>query len=255
MKSQAENLRKLEGISHGFFSARGGVSEGIYSSLNCGLGSSDDSAAVHENRRRVAHELGTVSARLVTAFQVHSPDAALIEAPWPEDARPRVDAIVTATPGLAVGVLTADCAPVLFCDAEAGVVGAAHAGWRGAVTGVLDDTVAKMEQLGARREAIRAAVGPCISLSIYEVGDEFRDSFLAQAPGSESFFSRPEGARKVHFDLSGYVARRLRDLALAEVEALNHCTFSEEDRYFSYRRSQRDGHSDYGRQISAILVR
>jgi len=255
MKSEADNLAGIDAIRHGFFSARGGVSTGIYESLNCGVGSKDDSRLVAENRRRVAGELGVEPSHLLTPWQVHSPTALIIDGPWPKDApRPRLDALVTRTPGLAVGVLTADCAPVLFCDPVAKVVAAAHAGWRGAVGGVLNDAIDKMRSLGATCDNIAACVGPCISWRIYEVGDDFRRELLQEDPSGESFFAHPVGARKAHFDLSGYVAHRLEQAGLRNVEALRHCTFLGENRYFSFRRSQKDKYSDYGRQISAIVI-
>jgi YfiH family protein len=222
--------------------------------LNCGLGSKDSPAHVHENRSKVAADLGVGSDHLLTAYQVHSSVAAIVEQPWQEAERPKVDAIVTNTPGLAVGVLTADCAPVLFCDPNARVVAAAHAGWRGAIEGVLDHTISQMEAIGAKRERIVASVGPAISLAAYEVGEEFQSRFLAEEAGNSRFFAKPAGAAKVHFDLQAYVRHRLEASGLQDVGVVQHCTFAGEGWYFSYRRSQRDGHQDYGRQISAIVI-
>jgi YfiH family protein len=253
MKSEAANLVDKH-IRHGFFSARGGASEGHYSSLNCGLGSKDDPARVRENRRRVADSLMVEPASLITAHQVHSPTAIVVETPWPHDERPQVDAIVTGTPGIAIGVLTADCAPILLADPVARVIGAAHAGWRGAISGVIDDTIAKMTAIGAARGRIRAAVGPCISAAIYEVGDDFRDRFLADDPGSDRFFARPDGALKPHFDLPAYVVDRLHRAGVKNTGHIDHCTYLLTERYFSFRRSQRQGEADYGRQISAIVI-
>jgi hypothetical protein len=253
MKSEAANLVDRH-IRHGFFSARGGASQGHYASLNCGLGSKDEPTTVRENRRRVADSLMVEPQRLITAHQVHSPTAIVVDEPWPQDERPQVDGIVTATPGIAIGVLTADCAPILFADPVARVIGAAHAGWRGAIGGVIDDTVAKMTSLGATRERIRAAVGPCISAAIYEVGEDFRDRFLAEDPGSDRFFSRPDEAGKPHFDLAAYVVARLHRVGVKNSGHIDHCTFQQSERYFSFRRSQRRGEADYGRQISAIVI-
>jgi polyphenol oxidase len=249
----ADHLAALAGMRHGFFTRHGGVSQGDYASLNCGLGSRDDRAAVAENRARVARFLGAES--LITAHQVHSATAVIVEKPWRVGERPRADAIVTATPGIALGVLTADCAPVLFADPQAGVVGAAHAGWRGALAGVLEATLAAMEQLGASHARIEAAVGPCIAQPAYEVGFEFEHAFLAADGESARFFARPDGleASRPHFDLPGYARHRL---ARAGVPArtLAPCTYAEAEDFFSYRRSQARKEADYGRQISAIVL-
>jgi polyphenol oxidase len=240
-------------VRHGFFTRHGGVSQGGYTSLNCGLGSKDDPAAVAENRDRVARFLGAGS--ILTAHQVHSPTAVVVDRPWSRQQRPRADAIVTATPGIAVAVLTADCAPVLFADAEAGVVAAAHAGWRGALGGVLEATVAAMEGLGARRDRIAAAVGPCITQPAYEVGPDFEQDFLARDPASAPFFSRPPADQQArpHFDLAGYVLSRLVRAGLAPVASAP-CTYAGKEDFFSYRRSRALNESDYGRQISAIVL-
>ncbi|HET9068764.1 MAG TPA: peptidoglycan editing factor PgeF [Amaricoccus sp.] len=249
----------LAGARHGFFTRRGGASSGIYAGLNCGLGSSDQRQAVTLNRARVAGHLGVDPARLLSLYQVHGTDV-VVAGPegWPEgspegDGRPRADAAVTARPGVALGVLTADCAPVLFHDPDAGVIGAAHAGWRGAVDGVLEATLSALEGLGARRQAVRAAVGPTISQRAYEVGPEFLDRFRAEEDGSERFFAPGEGDR-LRFDLPGYVLARLRAAGIAEAGWIGACTYSDPARFFSYRRANHAGEPDYGRLISAIRL-
>jgi YfiH family protein len=241
------------GIRHGFFTRHGGVSRGGYASLNCGLGSRDDPDAVAENRTRVSRFLDAHS--LLTAHQVHSPTAVVVDRPWSREERPRADAIVTGTPGIALGVLTADCAPVLLADPQARVVAAAHAGWRGAIGGVLEATLAAMEGLGARRDRIEAAVGPCIMQPNYEVGPEFEHEFLTRDPSSAPFFSRPQDdpQGRPHFDLPGYVLQRLKRAGLAPVDAAS-CTYAGAEDFFSYRRSRADSENDYGRQISAIAL-
>ena len=253
MPLTADRLTGLAGVGHGFFTRHGGVSRGGYASLNCGLGSKDDPAAVAENRVRVTSFL---KARvLLTAHQVHSATAVVVDKAWSTDERPRADAIVTTTPGLALGVLTADCAPVLFADAQAGVIAAAHAGWRGAIGGILEAALAAMQQLGANLSRIQAAVGPCIGQQAYEVGFEFEQEFLARDPDSGKFFARPDtdpGARP-HFHLSKYVAHRLTRAGIATAE-LAPCTYAEAGLFFSYRRSQALKEADYGRQISAIVL-
>ena len=255
MRVIAENLEGLDDIRHGFFTSRGGVSKGIYESLNCGLGSKDNPDHVRENRARVAAELGARADHLISPWQVHSALALVVDEPWPKEGdRPRVDALVTKKPGLAIGILTADCAPVLFCDPKARIVAAAHAGWRGAVGGVLEDAIGKMCSIGAQREDIIATVGPAISVEVYEVGDEFRSSFLEQHPGNERFFVRPQGAAKVHFDLQAFAVHRLKQAGVTNAGVVNHCTFLRKDSYFSFRRSQKHSDSDYGRQISAIVI-
>lgn len=243
-----------DGIRHGFFTRAGGVSNGIYASLNCGLGSRDDPAVVAANRGRVASWLGTTGERLLTCHQVHSATAVVVTEPWIREAMPRADAIVTATPGIAIGALAADCVPVLFADPDARVVAAAHAGWRGALNGVLEAAVSTMEELGARRAHVRAAVGPCINVASYEVGPEFQARFLATDPASGRFFSIPEGKDRAHFDLPAYVLDRLAAMGLAGVEGRALCTFTNPDALFSYRGSLIRGEPDYGRQISAIVL-
>lgn len=247
-------LAGLPGIRHGFFTREGGASEGIYASLNCGHGSRDAFDAVFENRRRVAQTLGQREAeQVVTLYQIHSATALVVDKPTPREKLPQADALVTRTPGIVLGALAADCTPVLFADPGARVVAAAHSGWRGAFTGILESTIAAMEGQGARRERIRAAVGPCISQSAYEVGPEFEASFLAASGQNARFFVRHAPTGKPHFDLPGYVESRLRAAGLAAVERQSPCTFADE-RFYSYRRMQRRGEADYGRHISAIVV-
>jgi polyphenol oxidase len=254
MRLCAPSLAAIGGISHGFFTRQGGVSSGIYASLNCGPGSNDDAANVQENRARVAEILGAKPSHLLTVSQKHSAVAVAVKAPWKAGNAPEADAIVTATPGLAIGVLTADCAPVLFCDGEARVVGAAHAGWRGALSGIVEATVEAMQKLGARPDRIVAVIGPAISQDAYEVGADYRDQFIAEEPQSVPFFVTDEGSGEPHFDLPGYVGERLKRAGLGSIYDLSLCTYCEESRLFSYRRSQHHGETDYGRQISAILL-
>ena len=243
----------LPGIAHGFFTRHGGVSQGGYASLNCGLGSKDDTNAVRENRARVTAALSARS--LLTAHQIHSATAIVVESVWSAQERPRADAIVTATPGLALGVLTADCAPVLFADPQAKIVAAAHAGWRGAIGGVLEAALAAMERVGARRPRIVAAVGPCIGQQAYQVGFDFQAEFLERDPDSARFFGRPQGDShaRPHFDLPGYVAQRLSRAGINTARSAP-CTYAQEEHFFSYRRSQTRKETDYGRQISAIVL-
>jgi hypothetical protein len=249
-----DHLSALPGIAHGFFSRRGGDSKGIYASLNCGVGSQDDPASVQENRARVAACLG--ARKLVSAYQVHGTTAVVVDARSAAEAaqRPKADALVTATRGVAVGVLTADCAPILLADAQAGVVGAAHAGWRGALAGVAEAVLGAMEDLGASRRRIRAAVGPCIGSNAYEVGPELEAAFLEQDPANARFFTRASPLRRPLFDLSGYVASRLGRAGAGLVAAANICSYATDDAFFSYRRSRQRGEADYGRQISAIVL-
>jgi len=242
----------LAAVPHGFLGRRGGVSGGILAGLNVGTGSGDDAEAIAENRRR-AIEAVLPGAQLATVFQVHGGEAVYAQAPWPHAERPRADALVTDRPGLLLGILTADCAPVLFADTEAGVVGAAHAGWRGALAGVTDAAIAAMERLGARRERIAAAVGPCIGALSYEVDEGFRARFLDAAADNARFFTEGRGG-KPRFDLAGYVVSRLGGAGLANVTALGLDTYADADRFFSYRRSTHRGEPDYGRQISLIGI-
>jgi polyphenol oxidase len=240
----------LAGVPHGFLGRRGGISTGIYRGLNVGLGSDDDRVAVAGNRARAVAAV-LPGASLVTLHQVHSPDAIAITAPFPDDARPHADALVTDRPGLLLGILTADCAPVLLADAESGVVGAAHAGWKGALGGVLEAVVRAMERLGATRGRIAAAVGPCIARASYEVDDGFRHRFIEAEAGNERFFlcGRPGHAQ---FDIEAYVVSRLAEAGVGRVEALGVDTYAQEDRFFSFRRATHRREPDYGREISLI---
>jgi YfiH family protein len=246
---RADNLASAP---HGFLGRRGGVSAGEMAGLNVGYGSGDEREAIAENRKRAIAAV-LPSAELATVHQVHSADVVAVERPWPQDQRPHADALVTDRPDLLLGILTADCAPVLFADAEAGVVGAAHAGWRGALAGVTDATITAMEALGARRERIAAAVGPCIAQASYQVDETFRGRFLGLDPDSERFFAGgPED--RPHFDLEAYVVARLTAAGIASIEALGLDTYADADRFYSYRRSTHRGEADYGRQISMIAI-
>ena len=254
MRITAEALLGLPGIVHGFFTRRGGVSDGLYASLNCGLGSDDSRESVLANRARAVATLGLEPDRLATPHQIHSADVAIVDEVWAPGEGPRADAVVTARPGVAVGVGTADCSPVLFADPEAAVVGAAHAGWKGAFTGVLEATVEAMERLGARREAIVAALGPTISKDAYEVGPEFRVRFLEADTANEIFFASADRPDHYMFDLPAYIASRLNAIGLARIEDLRLCTYADPERFFSYRRTTHAREPDYGRLLSAIAV-
>jgi YfiH family protein len=247
-------LAALAGIRHAFFTRDGGVSGGIYQSLNGGLGSRDAAANVRENRRRMAAALGAEPAQLVTAYQVHSPDVVVAERAWTREAAPRADAVVTQIPRLAIGVTTADCGPVLLADGAARVVAAAHAGWKGALTGVLEATVAAMERLGASRTRIVAAIGPMIRQASYEVGPEFVTRFATDDPDNAQFFAPAERAGYALFDLGAYVGRRLQRIRLAAIHDLALCTYAQPDRFFSYRRSVHRSEPDYGRHVNAIVL-
>ena len=251
---QAAALATLSAIRHAFFTRDGGVSGGIYASLNGGAGSDDAPAHVAENRVRMAAALGVTPDRLLTAYQIHSPDVVTIERPWAPHERPRADAIVTATPGLAIGVTTADCGPVLFADEKAGVIAAAHAGWRGAATGVLEATIIAMERCGADRARIVAALGPMIRQPNYEVGPEFVTRFKADDGANERFFQPSPQPDHALFDLPGYIAARLAAAGIRRVQDLGHCTYADPARFFSYRRSTHRKETDYGRHINAIAL-
>ncbi len=241
----------LGSLRHGFFGRGGGASSGIFAGLNCGQGSTDQAEAVTINRGRVAEFLDLPAGALVGVHQIHSADVVTVEAPLP--ARPRADALVTRVPGLALSILTADCQPVLFADAEAQVIGAAHAGWKGTLNGVLEATIEAMERLGARRDRIAVAIGPTISQRSYEVGPEFLDQVLAGDDRAARFFANGDGDR-LRFDLPGYGLWRLRRAGVAEAEWTRHCTYSDPARFFSYRRSVHQQEADYGRLISAIRI-
>ncbi|MDF1671047.1 MAG: peptidoglycan editing factor PgeF [Roseovarius sp.] len=236
---------------HGFFTRKGGASSGVFSGLNCGQGSSDISEVVKINRARVAKAMQLEPENLVSVHQVHS--ATVVEVSGPMAERPKADAMVSATPGVALAILTADCQPVLFGDAKAGVVGAAHAGWRGAVDGVLEATIEAMQALGAHAEDIHAVIGPSISQANYEVGPEFLDSFLEQDDHNARFFINGEGDRYL-FDLPGYGLHRLRLAGVGQAEWTRHCTYADDTRFFSYRRATHSGEADYGRLISVIRL-
>jgi len=243
--------RPLAPLRHGFFTRKGGASSGVFQGLNCGPGSSDQTQAVQINRARVAEAMGVAPDRLVSLHQVHSAEVVRLDAPPAE--KPRADAMVTATPGLALAVLTADCQPVLMADAEAGVVAAVHAGWRGALAGILEATVAAMVEMGARPARITAVIGPTISQAEYEVGPEFLDTFLAEDAGNARFFAQGQGDR-LHFDLPGYGLMRLRAAGVGHAEWIRHCTCATPELFYSYRRATREGAADYGRLISAIRL-
>jgi len=251
---QASSLATLSRIRHAFFTRFGGVSQGVYSSLNGGVGSRDAPEKIAENRARMAAALGVTAERFVTPFQIHSPDVVVAKEPWTPESRPRADAIVTQVPRLAVGVSTADCGPLLFADSEAGVIGAAHAGWRGALLGVIEATVASMERLGAKRARIAAALGPTIRQSNYEVGPEFVEQFLAADPANIRFFEPSQRESHAMFDLCGYIAQRVERAGLKQLEDLGLCTYEEPERFYSYRRSTHRDEHDYGRHINAIVL-
>jgi YfiH family protein len=243
----------LADVPHGFLGRTGGVSTGIHAGLNVGLGSDDDRAAIAENRHRAIAAVAPATT-LVTLHQVHSAEAIAVTSAFPDEARPHADALVTDRPGLLLGILTADCVPVLFADADAGVVGAAHAGWKGAIGGVTNATVAAMERLGAKRDRIAAAVGPCIARASYEVDEGFLTRFAEADPENERFFR--DGRRPGHhqFDIEAYVVARLAAAGLTRIEALGLDTYANEDRFFSFRRATHRGEPGYGRQISLIAL-
>ncbi|WP_172365514.1 peptidoglycan editing factor PgeF [Pseudogemmobacter hezensis] len=240
---------------HGFFTRKGGASSGIFAGLNCGFGSSDQAEIVAINRARVAEAMGVGADGLLSVHQIHSADVVTANGPQsgPPEARPRADALVTATPGLALSVLTADCQPVLFSDPQAGVIGAAHAGWRGAMDGVLEATISAMETLGASRQAIHAVIGPTISQAAYEVTEEFLQNFLADDAENARFFANGKNGR-YQFDLPAYGLHRLRSAGVGSAEWTGHCTYADPERFFSYRRTTHAGEADYGRLIAAISL-
>ncbi|WP_454278861.1 peptidoglycan editing factor PgeF [Sphingomonas sp. Marseille-Q8236] len=251
MSVEALNTPLLDAVPHAFLGRRGGVSGGIHSGLNVGLGSEDDADAVAENRRR-ARDAVLPGGRLITCYQIHSAEAVTVLTAPEDDIRPHGDALVTDRPGLLLGILTADCAPVLFADAQAGVIGAAHAGWKGAFGGITDATLIAMEALGAQRDRIAAAIGPCIARASYEVDTAFLRRFVEQAPENERFFADGTRADHYQFDLEAYVAHRLAAAGVARVAALGEDTYAQEDRFFSFRRATHRGEPSYGRQISLI---
>ena len=251
---EAPELSSHSYVRHAFFTRQGGVSEGLYASLNGGIGSNDDLARVAENRARMCAQLALPADALISLYQVHSDRVVTVEAPFLLSQRPRADAMVTRVPGIALGIATADCGPVLFADPEGRVVGATHAGWKGALGGVIEATVAAMEALGAERGRIVAVLGPTIAQDAYEVGEDFVVRFRGEAPGSERFFV--EGAREGHaqFDLPGFILSRLAEAGIGEAATVGLCTYADEERFYSYRRATHRNEADYGRLISAIAL-
>lgn len=247
-------LADLPGISHGFFTRAGGVSGGLYAGLNCGLGSADDRDHVTLNRQRVAERFGLPAAALVTVHQIHSATAVAVSAPWAHHDNPQADALVTATPGIALGILTADCVPVLFADPAAGVIGAAHAGWKGATGGILEATIARMTAHGATVATLAAAIGPAIQQASYEVGAEFVDRLLTLDPTHDVFVAPGRRDGHFQFDLPGFVEARLRAAGITRISRAADDTLSDETRFFSFRRTTLRGEPDYGRQISVIAL-
>ena len=251
---QSASLAILPDIRHAFFTRTGGVSQGVYTSLNGGVGSQDAPEQVAENRARMALSLGVAPERFLTPYQIHSPDVVIADAPWTAETRPRADAVVTREVGLAIGVSTADCGPLLFADDNARVVGAAHSGWRGAFTGVIEATLAAMEKLGADRANISVALGPTIRQENYEVGAEFVERFLAADSDNAGFFKDAARAHHAMFDLTGYIAARVQQAGIVNFEDLGLCTYADPERFYSFRRSTHLSEPDYGRHINAIAL-
>ena len=253
MTVEVNRARALDGVAHGFLGRRGGVSTGLLAGLDMGRrGQNEISPELAENRRRAVAAV-LPGAMLMTLYQIHSPDCVALGVPWDDGERPHADALVTDRPGLALGILTADCAPVLLADPEAGVVGAAHAGWKGALGGVTDATLDAMEKLGAQRARIRAAIGPCIARASYEVDDAFQNRFEAADPANERFFA-PSRDGHAQFDLEAYVAHRLAAAGVRTVEAMGLDTYADDTRFYSFRRATHRGEPDYGRQIAIIGI-
>jgi polyphenol oxidase len=253
MKLGSPLLSSIPGLRHAFFTREGGVSGGIYAGLNGGIGSNDDPANVAENRRRMAQQMGVMPEHFLTLFQTHSPDAVVASGPWESASRPRADAIVTRTEGLSIGVTAADCGPILFVDPNARVIGAAHAGWKGALTGVLESTVDTMEKLGAERSGIVAAIGPLIRQHSYEVGGEFVERFIAADAENTLFFIPSTREGHAMFDLAGFIRMRLENAGVLMIDDLGVDTYADE-RFFSYRRSVHRKEPDYGRHVHAIAL-
>lgn len=252
---RANNLSAVSGMTHAFFGRTGGVSRGVYASLNCALGTRDSPEAVAENRSRALAALtGTTGATLLSLYQAHTTDVVTVREPWEAAARPRADGVVTDRAGLALGIVTADCAPVLFADAQAHVIGAVHAGWKGALGGVVEAAVAAMKKLGSKPENIRAAIGPCISQSAYEVGPEFIARFRDADGNNTRFFVPSPRDGHWQFDLEAYVAARLASAGVGSIESLAACTCSRDADFFSYRRATHRKESDFGHQLSAIML-
>jgi YfiH family protein len=254
LKLDVPNLSELPGIAHGFFGRTGGTSSGVYESLNCGPGSGDDRTNVIQNRCRALGVLTDQECRLVTLYQIHSAESVAVSNPWDIGNAPKADAMVADRAGIVLGILTADCAPVLLVDAEARVIGAAHAGWKGALAGVIERTIVLMEQLGAKRERISAAIGPCISQAAYEVGEEFRAVFDRHDAANTRFFLPAARTGHWQFDLPGYACACLHAAAVRNVAVLGNCTYAEAGNFYSFRRATHAGESDYGRQLSAIAL-
>jgi hypothetical protein len=251
---QSALLTANPNVRHGFFTRQGGHSTGLYESLNCGFGSRDDDAAVQKNRELVAARLGVNADHLMTVWQSHSPDVVMVETAWDVREPPDADAMVTRRPGMALGVLTADCTPILFADRKGRAVGVAHAGWKGALGGILEAAVAAFDSQGVRVTDLNAAIGPTIGQANYEVGPEFFDRFLVEDPENKRFFAASSRNSHHLFDLPGYVKTKLEALGLAEIEDLGLCTYADEEHFFSYRRATHRGEPDYGRLISAIVL-
>ncbi len=250
----SETLAGTGSIQHGFFTRRGGVSSGVLSSLNCGFGSNDTPENVAENRNRAMAKINCSADTLNTVYQIHSPDVVVADKAWTRDDRPKADAIITNVKNLAIGILTADCTPVLFADLETGIIGAAHAGWKGALGGVLENCVGAMESIGAKRSQITAVIGPCIHQKSYEVGPEFKSTFLDHAATNVQFFKSSERDQHSLFDLPGFVSSRLKSLNIAEVDDVAIDTYADKDRFYSYRRTTHLNEQDYGRGLSAIVL-
>jgi YfiH family protein len=252
----ARNLTQSTSIAHGFFGRQGGVSEGVYASLNCGPGSGDARERVIENRRRAMETLaGGAAAKLVTLYQVHGAKAVTVTTPWDIGEAPEADAMATNVPGIALGLLTADCAPILLADPVAKVIGAAHAGWKGAAAGVIASAIEAMEKLGAQKKRIQAAIGPAISQHNYEVGPEFRTRFIQLDAGHEGYFVPSNKPDHWRFDLDGFVGDQLAAAGVKDIQSLAVCTYAHEDEFFSFRRATHRGEQDYGRDISAIMLK
>tara|TARA_R110000782_G_scaffold7186_7_gene24337 strand:+ start:696 stop:1484 length:789 start_codon:yes stop_codon:yes gene_type:complete len=250
----APNLAEQAGVAHGFFTRRGGVSGGIYAGLNCGQGSKDTPEHVRENKRRVMAAMGLKADDLALVHQVHSPDVWTADAPRDRTAMEKADALVSRRKGLALGILTADCAPVLFADGASGVVAAAHAGWRGAMFGVLENTVARMEAEGAQRAGIHAALGPCIRQESYEVGQDMKDAFAVRHADHSKYFAGGDRPGHYQFDLAGFIMDRLAALNLASTHDVGLDTYVDADRFFSYRRATHQGEADYGRELAVVAL-
>jgi polyphenol oxidase len=253
IEAKTHALLDSEAVRHGFFTRKGGVSAGIYEGLNVGSGSNDAPQSVAENRRRAAKFMNPQCEAVITPWQVHSPDAVIVDGPFRGE-KPKADGIVTATPGLVIGVVTADCGPILFSDPKACVIGAAHAGWKGALDGVLENTIATMEKIGARRADIRAVLGPSISQGNYEVGEEYVANFVARDPDFQRFFAESHRSRHAMFDLRAFTLHRLEEAGI-ECAMTDDCTYADEENFYSYRRATHRKEADYGRQLSAISIR